>query len=323
MNTIIRPRLAIKRYPLFWGSLLLIASFLFSLCKGSASIPIDQLFFASNEYNLRILLDLRLPRTLTALVTGGALGLAGTLLQLLLQNPLADPYVLGVSSSAAFFMLLFSFLGLSQIYLLGGAGVGSICAMLLMLMFCYKHRWQPQTLLLMGIAIASIASAGITLLLLISENEYLHGMLFWLAGDLNVTTIPWFGMLTLFFVFLLSFCLAPGFNVLANGEKEAFALGLSIQQFRVFLYFLSAVLTALAVTLAGCVGFIGLIIPHVATFLGGYDYRKRIPLSLMLGGALLMFADTLARTIVAPIQLPVGLMMTLIGVPIFIGLLGR
>ncbi len=300
-----------------------IMSLFFSLSKGSTSIPIDQLLFGkSNEFNT-ILYKLRLPRTATAFVTGSLLALSGALMQLLLQNPLADPYLLGISGGAALMTLCAMLLGASAGSLVGAAWLGSGLSMLLVFAMMRKHRWQAPLLVLSGVAIAFAFSAGISIVLLMSPDKNLHSMLFWLSGDLNDANFPWTGIWVLLIGSLICVGLAPGLNLLNRGEQEAQMLGLAVKRCKVLLYLLSAIMTATAVTLAGCIGFVGLIVPHLARRLAGHDHRVMLPVCMLMGGALLTCADTLARTLLAPQQLPVGLVMTLIGIPIFIGLLQR
>lgn len=295
----------------------------FSLFKGSTSISLYQLFTQNSPLVQTIFLKLRLPRTVTAFVSGGLLALAGALMQILLQNPLADPYVLGISGGAALATLLMMLFGLSAQWLMGGAWLGSLLTIFLILLLAKKHRWQTHTLLLSGIALACGFSACISLILLTSPDSNLHSMLFWLTGDLNDAHFPWLALGILCVGFWICLILAPGLNILGRGEKEAKVLGLPIQTYRLTLYLLSSLFTAAAVTLAGCIGFIGLIVPHLTRRLCGYDHRLVLPLSLLLGGSILTVADTLARSLFAPQQLPVGILMALIGVPVFIFLLQR
>lgn len=293
-----------------------------SLSKGSTSLPLYQLMF-DEESRQTIFWKLRLPRTLTAFVCGGLLALAGSLMQLLLKNPLADPYVLGVSGGAALMTLLLMLLGVSEYGLIVGAWFGSLFTIVFMLLLARKHRWQTHTLLLSGIALACGFSACISFILLIAPEASLHSMLFWLAGDLNGVDFPWAGGIILSLGFILCLLLAPGLNILGRGEKEARALGLPSEKYRLALYLLSSLFTAAAVTLAGCIGFIGLIIPHLARMLFGYNHRVTLPLSMLLGGSLLTLADTLARSLFAPQQLPVGIFMAMLGVPVFVWLLQK
>lgn len=315
-----------KRYPrlkLLLVFVLAIISMIFSLFKGSTSLSVYQLLFTENGQFNTIFFELRLPRVLTAFVCGGLLALAGSLMQLLLQNPMADPYALGVSGGAAFFSLLMMLLGVSEIGLFSGAWFGSLFTILVILSLAKKHRFNPYALLLSGIALACGFSAGISFILMISEEAHVRSMLFWLAGDLSGASFPWLGLSVLSIGFLICLLLAPGLNLLGRGEHEASALGLAVKKYRLLLYLLSSFLTATAVMLAGCVGFIGLIIPHLVRQLFGYNHRLMLPLAILLGGSLLTLADTFARSFFAPQQIPVGLCIALIGIPIYLWMMQK
>jgi iron complex transport system permease protein len=296
-------------------------SILFSLSKGSTSIPLYQLMFDHPLHFDPIFWKLRLPRTLSAFVSGGLLALSGSFMQLLLLNPLADPYVLGISGGAALFTLIMMLYGISEYGLIFGAWLGSLFSIALILLLAKKHQWNRQNLLLCGIALACGFSALISFILLLSPDSDLHSMLFWLSGDLNDAHFPTLGLFILLLGLIFSLFFARGFNILSRGENEAYALGLPCKKYRIILYLLSSLFTATAVTLAGCISFIGLIIPHLTRQFFGYDHRYVLPLSVLLGGSLLTIADVLARTLFAPEQLPVGILIALLGVPVFIWLL--
>lgn len=298
-------------------------SILFSLLTGSTKISLAQLFSSYSSSSINILWDIRLPRTLTAFITGALLALAGAFMQLLTQNPLADPYVLGISGGAALVTLCMMLFGFHGEWLMIGAWLGSLMTILCIFMLVKKHQWQTQLLLLSGIALACGFSACITFILLISPDKNLHTMLFWLTGDLNDIRLPWIGLVVLIIGSIASYILAPGLNILARGDKESQTLGLSYKKYRMVLYLLSSLFTAAAVSLAGCIGFIGLIVPHITRLLVGFDHRIVLPLSILLGGSLLTIADTFARSLFAPEQLPVGILMAMIGVPIFIWLIQK
>lgn len=292
-------------------------SFVISLSSGSVSLT-------QPNHNASIIFwELRLPRTLTALACGGLLALAGVMMQLLLQNPLADPYILGISSGAGFTTLCLILLGFNEWAYRSGAWLGSLLSISLVLFLTHTHRFQTHALLLTGIAIASGFSAGISFLLLLSNNATIHSMLFWLSGDLNNADYPWFALSILIVGSCILMTCYQGLNLLMRGEREAKALGLSVSYFKFLLFILSALFTASAVTLAGCLGFIGLIIPHLARQIVGFNHRLLIPSALLLGASLLMVSDTLARTLLSPQQLPVGIFMTCLGVPVFIWMLKR
>lgn len=313
MTTMTRRLLALQ--------LLAATSLLLSLLNGSTPIHLHQLLY--NDYGQfhTIFMKLRLPRTLTAFTCGGLLALSGALIQLLLQNPLADPYVLGISSGAAFFTLVMMLLGANGDWLLAGAWFGSLLTAGLVLLMARRHGWQIHTLLLTGMAISGGFAAGISLILMLSPDASLHSMLFWLMGDLNDARVSFSSLWILAAGTALCITLAPALNLLGRGEKEALALGLAIKPYRLIVFLLASLFAATAVTEAGCIGFVGLIVPHFARRLFGYQHRIMLPATVLLGGSLVVLADTAARTLFAPLQIPVGIVLALFGIPIFISLI--
>jgi len=271
-----------------------------------------------------VLLDLRLPRALSAFAVGGLLALAGTLMQVLLRNPLADPYILGVSGGAAVAALLAMLVGGAGLVLTGAAFGGALLTMLLVFALARRQgSWTAVRLLLTGVVIASGWAALIGLILAISPDTTLRGMLFWLMGDLEFAAHPLGAWLALAAGLAVALTLARDLNVLARGDLQARTLGVPVALLFPLLYVLTSLLTAAAVTLAGSIGFIGLIVPHLLRLLGGGDHRVLLPGAVLLGGSLLTGADTLARSLIAPQQLPVGVITALLGVPVFLYLLNR
>ncbi len=274
--------------------------------------------------NRDLILALRLPRALSAFATGGLLAMAGALMQVLVRNPLADPYVLGVSGGAAVGALLALLAGLGGLGLSGSAFGGALLAMALVLGLSRgRGPWTPTRLLLTGVVLAAGWGALISFLLATSPAANLHGMLFWLMGDLGYARQPGPALLVLAAGLLLSWPLARDLNVLARGELQAGALGVNTVRLQVLLYLLASLLTAVAVVQAGTIGFVGLVIPHLMRLLGLTDHRRLLPAAALAGGSLLVLADALARTVLAPQQLPVGIITALIGVPLFLLLLRR
>ncbi len=272
----------------------------------------------------RIVLDLRLPRALAAFVVGGLLGLAGALMQVLLRNPLADPYVLGVSGGAAVGALLTMLFGLASGWIAVNAFVGALGSMLLVFLVAHgRGGWTPTRLLLTGVVVAAGWGAVISFLLAISPDRELRGMLFWLMGDLAHTSGPGWTVLVLIAGLILATALARPLNLLARGDLQAQALGVAVGPLRLSIYFAASLLTAAAVTVAGSVGFVGLVVPHMIRLIAGADHRVLLPAAVLLGGSLLTAADAVARIIIAPQQLPVGVITALIGVPVFLVLLHR
>ncbi|MFC6327674.1 FecCD family ABC transporter permease, partial [Alloalcanivorax gelatiniphagus] len=271
-----------------------------------------------------LVLSLRLPRALAAFATGGLLGLAGALMQVLLRNPLADPYVLGLSGGAAVGALGAMLVGLAAIWVPGAAFAGALLSTLLVFGLAQGvGGWTPTRLLLTGVVVAAGWGAVVTFLLTLSPAERLPGMLYWLMGDLSYARSPWPAWLLLVPATLLVLPLARGLNVLARGPLQAASLGVAVRPLEITVYVLASALTAMAVSTAGSVGFVGLVVPHMLRLALGNDQRLILPASVLAGGALLTLADTLARTLLAPQQLPVGVITALLGVPTFLLLLYR
>ncbi len=272
----------------------------------------------------QIVLDLRLPRALSAFAVGGLLALAGALMQVLLRNPLGDPYVLGVSGGAASAALLGMLAGLQGALLSLGAFGGALLAMLLVFVLARGGgAWSATRLLLTGVVLAAGWGALISFLLAIGPAARLPGMLFWLMGDLGDADTPLIPLLTLLAGGTAAFLLARPLNLLLQGPDQAALLGVETERLHWTLFLLASLLTAVAVTTGGAIGFIGLVAPHLYRLLDGSDHRRLIPGAILLGGGLLVLTDTLARTLIAPRQLPVGVVTALVGVPLFLYLLRR
>ena len=305
-----------------------VLSMLFALASGSAEIGfadvIGALTGSGSDSARSLVTELRLPRALTAFSVGGLLAIAGVLMQVLLRNPLAEPYILGSSGGAAVAALLVMILGLGSLVIDIAAFAGAMAATLLV--FSIAHgtgSWAPARLLLTGVVLAAGFSAATTLLLALTPEQNLRGMLFWLMGDLSFAYEP--GR-----VFWLLLVLAVGatlaarhLNVLSRGELQAAIVGMPVRSFRYIVFAAASLATALSVTTVGVIGFIGLVVPHLVRLVMGSDHRVVVPASALAGGTLLVIADTLARTIMAPRQLPVGALTAAIGVPLFLILMSR
>ncbi|MCG5516861.1 iron ABC transporter permease [Ectothiorhodospira sp. 9100] len=271
-----------------------------------------------------LILELRLPRTLAAFATGGLLAVAGALMQVLLRNPLADPYVLGLSGGAAVGALLAMLAGLGTVVVSGSAFIGAMISTLIV--FGLAHgtgSWTPTRLLLTGVVVAAGWGAFISFMLAVSPTEELPGMLYWLMGDLSHARSLWPAWTVLVIVVLAAMPLGRSLNVLARGPMQAAALGVAVRPLEWTLYIVAALVTATAVTVAGSIGFVGLVVPHMLRLVLGNDQRIILPASALAGGILLTLADTLARTMIAPQQLPVGVITAMLGVPVFLYLLHR
>ena len=305
-----------------------VLAMIFALAIGSVTIaPADIWAVLQSEGSLlhsTLIWDLRLPRTLAAFATGGLLAVAGALMQVLLRNPLADPYVLGLSGGAAVGALLAMLAGMGTLLISGSAFAGAMLATVLV--FGLAHgtgSWTASRLLLTGVVVAAGWGALITLMLALTPSYKLPGMLYWLMGDVSYARTPWPALLVLALAILVIMPLARNLNVLARGSMQAAALGVSVRPLEWTIYLLASLLTATAVTTAGSIGFVGLIVPHMLRLALGNDQRIILPASALAGGTLLVLADTLARTVIAPEQLPVGVITALLGVPTFLYLLHR
>jgi len=304
------------------------AAFLLALALGSADISLFEALQAlrglAPEKVQSLVNDLRLPRALTAFAVGGLLAVAGVLMQVLLRNPLAEPYILGSSGGAAVAALLAMSLGLGSLVVDVSAFGGAMAATLLVFAIAQgTGSWTPTRLLLTGVVLAAGFGAATTLLLALSPDQNLRGMLFWLMGDLSFAFEPTRCLVLLGVLVVAGTLSARHLNVLARGELQAAIVGLPVRGFRHIIFAAAALATALSVTTVGVIGFIGLIVPHLVRLVAGSDHRVVLPASALAGGALLVIADTLARTIMAPRQLPVGALTAAIGVPLFLILMSR
>ena len=296
-----------------------------SLALGSSGIDSPWERLAGGDPLMQtIVWELRLPRALAAFGTGVVLALAGVLMQALLRNPLADPYVLGVSGGAAVGALGLMLVGATGLVVDVGAAVGAFGAMLLV--FAVAHGaggWTTTRLLLTGVVVAAGCGAIVSLLLSLSDDLRLRGMLFWLLGDFGYVQTPWWLLALALAAIPACLLVARPLDALARGELQARLLGVPVRGLRIAIYVAASLLTAAAVTTAGSIGFVGLVTPHLVRLLVGSSHRAVIPAAALAGGALLVVADLAARTIVAPRILPVGALTALIGVPLFLLLMRR
>ena len=304
--------------------LLLLVSLLLGSVKLGPAAVWDALSNGEPSLARDVVLDLRLPRALTAFAVGGLLGLAGALLQVLLRNPLADPYVLGVSGGASVTALLALMIGLPAFTVDVAAGIGALAACALVFGLAQgPGGWTPTRLLLTGVVVAAGAGSVVSLLLAMSDDTRLRGMVFWLLGDLSRgDRWAWLlGLLTA--ATALGVALGRPLNVLARGETLAASVGLDVRGVRRLVFVLSSLLTGCAVSTAGSIGFVGLVTPHLVRLALGNDQRIVLAGSALLGGLVLMTADLASRMLLAPRQLPVGALTALVGVPIFLVLMLR
>ena len=306
-----------------------------SLGVGPASISPNEVWSALTDFvptstTHVIVRDIRLPRLVLAVLIGASLGVAGTAMQGFFQNPMADPYIVGVSSGASFGATLGMVLHLD--FWIGGlsatptlAFLGALATTFLVYALALRGGRVPVVLLLLiGIAVGALAAAG-TSFLMIMGNEDTRLVLFWLLGSLS--SRRWDHVQMIFPYFLLGITLiwiyARDLNVLLLGEETAQQTGVDVEQVKRVVLSASALLAAAAVSVSGIIGFVGLIVPHLMRMIAGPDHRKLIPLSALGGALLMILADLLARTLIAPSEIPIGIITSVLGCPFFLFLIAR
>ncbi len=305
-----------------------------ALSVGSVSIPFIKVFSLIlnpvNSIEYSILVDIRLPRILLGLAIGGALSVAGVLLQGMFRNPLVEPYTLGISGGAALGVSLNIVLGLHHVF--GNVSLtlfglmGALSVVLLVYSFSIKRgKLDVQGILLTGVMISFMSSALIMLIMAVSRSDDLHGIVFWIMGSLEepqwlfikiALIISFTGLAASYF-----FCL--DLNGLSLGEEEARHLGINVERAKKSLFFLASLLTGMSVSVAGIIGFIGLVVPHFVRMFIGRDHRILLLASYLCGAVFLILCDTLARTVVAPMELPVGIVTGILGGALFIYALSK
>ena len=317
--------------------LLLILIILISVTMGSVKVPplrSIRILFQSilglkgggNETERTIILSLRLPRAILAGLVGAGLSVSGATFQALLRNPLADPYILGVSSGAAVGAILAILLGLGT-FSFGLPLISFLGALLTVLIVFYFGRQDgkihPNTLLLAGVIIGSFLSALIMFFISVSQKEELHTIIFWLMGDFSFSNAR--AILIIFPYIVLGFFLlylrSRQLNLILSGEENAVQLGVDVEKLKLVSYLSASLITAASVSVCGLIGFVGLIIPHAVRLIFGPDHRLLIPASALVGASFLIASDTVARTLLAPTELPVGVITAAFGGPFFIYLL--
>jgi iron complex transport system permease protein len=310
------------------------AALLLSITVGAAGLPLSSVLAAltggGDATTRAIVLDLRLPRASLALVAGGGLAIAGAVFQALLRNPLAEPYILGVSNGAAVgaIALVVSGLGRRTPALVPlGALVGAVAAVTLVFRVATRagHALDTRVLLLAGVVVGAFLNAVILLLLTFADVESFRSAVFWMMGSLSGASWTSSGLVALYLLpaAAVLIALARSFNLIALGEETAAFLGTRVERVKISAYLIASLAVAASVAVCGVIGFIGLVVPHALRMLWGSDHRLLLPGSFLAGGAFLLLADTAARTVAGPAELPVGVVTALVGVPLFIMLLRK
>lgn len=317
---------------IFWLALLFIALFavgVFSLAMGSAGIPcgrvFSSLFSSAGGIERTIILAIRLPRIILAIAVGGGLSLAGVIFQGMFRNPLVEPYTLGVSGGAALAVALTLSLGWSVFLPLTGflGALTAVCCVYLIT--AWRGRWRVSMLLLTGVMISFITSSLIMFVMAVARVEELHGIIFWVMGNLSYSEWPAIILVLAVVIcgLLISIFFARDLNALALGEEEAAHLGINVELTKRILFVLASLITGCVVSVSGIIGFVGLVVPHFLRLFIGCDHRLLLPAAFLGGGIFLVLSDTAARTVIAPLQLPVGVITGIVGGIMFIIFLSR
>jgi iron complex transport system permease protein len=323
-------------------AVLLALSCALSLVFGAAQVPLERVLaiLARQLFGIEpavavsvgqdsIVWQLRAPRVLLGALVGAGLALVGTALQAVTRNPLADPHLLGVSSGAAFgavFVVLYlgEFAGMLSLPL--AAFVGAMASMLLVLAIASRGgRLHSERLLLAGVAVSFVMMAASNLLLYLGNPHAASSVLFWMLGGLGLARweLLWLPALCLLLALVVLLGLGRALNALMAGEQSAVSLGLEPRRVRLLVFVVASLLTGVLVSLSGAIGFVGLMLPHVARFLVGAEHRRVLPVAALLGALFLVWVDVAARTWLAPQDLPIGIVTAAIGGAFFVALLRR
>ncbi|GFN34826.1 FecCD family ABC transporter permease [Tepidimicrobium xylanilyticum] len=318
-----------KKYVITVFIFLFMLSFFISLCNGVVKISIKGIVKAilshEDSINRQVIWNVRLPRTIVAGLVGICLSLSGAILQGVMRNPLAGPNIIGVSAGGGLAVLILLILFPDFYYLVPmGAFVGSLLATLFIYILAWKDGVLPTRLILAGVAVSSLLNAGINALMTFYPDR-VAGVISFMVGGLSSTTWVQVKMIlpyTLVGV-LLVLLLPTKLNILMLGDEIATGLGLNVERTRFIFIILSSLLAGAAISAVGLLGFVGLIVPHIARLFIGSDYRILFPGSIFLGGTIVMLCDTVARVLLAPMEIPVGIIMSALGAPFFLFLLRR
>lgn len=290
---------------------------LFGVSKGSVDIPFTKLLLPEN----RPILTLRLARIILSIFAGAGLGVCGVVLQAILKNPLAEPYLLGVSSGAGLGAVMAITLGISGAYLPFIAFLGAVLTIILVYNLAREGNKIPvQSLILSGVIVAIALSGIIVFLISISGNEALHGVMWWLLGSLQVYDFRLLvlvsGIVVLGIVSI--FTLSHDLNAISIGEEEAIHLGINTEMVKKILFLTTSLITGAIVSVTGIIGFVGLIIPHMMRLVVGPNHRVLIPATCLAAAAFLILCDTFSRSLLPPVEIPIGVVTAIIGAPVFI-----
>ena len=328
------PGALIRQRAIVWLPLLvalLVLCFAYSLSVGPLSISFADLLAIvtgqrGDATQSAVIFKIRLPRTLLAALVGASLSVSGAAFQAVLRNPLADPYILGVSGGAALGAVTAIWLGFSAVFLLpGSAFLGALAALAAVYWVARAHRGSSHTLILCGVIVGSLASALLLFLLWLSPADQTRAAIFWLTGNLSMADYSLFGWIVPIVVVTFTALLmtSRSLDLFTQGEETAADLGLSIGRARAVVFVAAGAMTAAVVSVAGLIGFVGLTIPHITRLIFGPAHQRLLPASALLGASFLVLADALSRQLYAPAEVPVGVVTALLGAPFFLYLLRK
>lgn len=310
-------------------AIIAVSGFFVSNSLGSMKISIKEIFqvILNNTEDARrqVIWNVRIPRTIVAALVGINLAVSGAILQGVMRNPLADPQIIGISSGAGLAGIIILILFPQHIQFVPiVAFIGAMAASISIYIIAWKDGIKPNRIILSGVAVSAFLGAGITGLMVFYADR-VHGALMFMAGGLSARSWPQVKMILPYTVLglILAFLMREKLNILILGDDVARGLGLNVESTRLIATVIAALLAASAVSVVGLLGFVGLIVPHIVRLIVGTDYKYLIPGSVFLGSAVLMYSDTIARTIFSPIEIPVGVIMAAIGAPFFLYLLRR
>jgi iron complex transport system permease protein len=311
-------------------SVLFVMVFVVSIVLGAARVPWSDFYGiltgrTTGGAAYSIVVQIRLPRILMAASVGGALSICGVVMQSILRNPLAEPFILGLSGGAAVGSILFILLGLSMAgggFFFSFAGA-ALTLFVVLVLSKRKGGFSTTRIILTGVIVNAFFTAFIMFVITTTSDELLHAILFWLYGDLSHSTFVnvWILSVVLLFSFAATFFFSRYMNIIGVNEEMGYQLGIEVERVKYLLLILVSILTAFAVSLSGIIGFVGLIVPHLMRMAFGNDHRLLLPASLIFGGVFMMIADTAARTIISPGELPVGVITAFLGAPFFLMLM--
>lgn len=302
--------------------LILVLVSLLGIIKGSVNIPLGELLLKANQP----IIMLRVFRIIVGIIAGMGLSVSGIVLQAILRNALAEPYLLGTSSGAGLGAVLAIVLGISAIYLPIAAFIGAILSVILVYNLARENNKLPeQSLILSGVIVSVALSAIIVFLVSISLNEAFHGLTWWLWGSLQVYDFKLLGIVSIIVIagVAVIYVFSQDLNAISVGEEEAIHLGVDIETVKKILILATALITASVVCICGIIGFVGLMIPHMMRLVVGPNHKVLIPATCLASGIFIIACDILSRTLFPPLEIPIGVITAILGAPVFIFLLKR